>query len=497
MSTHNLLVLSDVHLGSDLVQHARPEAPERSLASARRDRELIALLGWYRERPQGKKPWRLVIAGDFIDFAGMSVSGLPDEIATEPTDEERAHGLGSAADHTRIKLRRVADHHRGVFAALAEFVAVGNSLVIVRGNHDVDLHWEPVQTEFRDILASHAERADERIEFADWFYYEEGLVYIEHGHQYDDYCSYDHVLHPVLPSDPRRSYPSVSDVLLRYVVRPTRGMLESGHESAGALDYLRFGARLGVRGLLDLGRRFALAVVCLITLWREHFSDAAQWVRQEHERKMALLAEARQISLIKLRALASLQRPPVTRSLLRLLAGVMLDRVAVALATSVALTWLLVARWTLVLGVSVGLCLVGLALTAWLWGRARATLDASDSLREGAAAVASLFPAALVVMGHTHLPEMTRRARSGATYVNLGAWAEEDTPDGTSPPLPASRTHLVVCEKGNRLSAKLLRWDATHGTEVVHATRLRRRSPESAAVVTPSLSAVRAAAQCA
>jgi UDP-2,3-diacylglucosamine pyrophosphatase LpxH len=465
-------------LGSDLVQHARPDAPERGLASLRRDRELVALLAWYRERPQGKKPWRLVIAGDFIDFAGMSVSGLPDEIATEPTDEERRHGLGSAADHTLIKLRRVASHHRDVFAALAEFVAAGNCLVVVRGNHDVDLHWECVQAEFRDLLGSHAIGAGEHVEFADWFYYEEGVAYIEHGHQYDDYCSYDHVLHPVLPSDPRRSYPSVSDVLLRYVVRPTRGMLESGHDSAGALDYLRFGARLGLWGLLDLGRRFVLAVVCLIGIWREHFSDAATWVRQEHERKMALLAEARQISLIKLRALAKLQRPPVTRSLTRLLAGVMLDRVAVALASVVALTWLLVARWTLVLGASVGLCLAGLALTAWLWGRARATLDASDSLRERAGAVAGLFPAALVVMGHTHMPEMSRRKQSGATYVNLGAWAEEDTPDGTSPPLPASRTHLVVCQKGKRLTAKLLRWDAAHGTEVLKATRLRRRSAD-------------------
>ena len=131
------------------------------------------------------------------------------------------------------------------------------------------------------------------------------------------------------------------------------------------------------------------------------------------------------------------------------------------------------------------MCLVGLAITAWLWGRTRATLDASDSLRAGAAAVAGLFPAALIVMGHTHLPEMSRRARSGATYVNLGAWAEEDTPDGTSPPLPASRTHLVVCQKGNRLSAKLLRWDAALGTKVLHATRLRRRVPEATPKLTP------------
>src|SRR5215510_6341942 len=111
MALHNLLVLSDVHLGSDLVQHARPEAPMRGEASVRRDRELVALFDWYRERPIGKKPWRLVIAGDFVDFVGMSVSASPEEIETEPNDEERHHGLGSAVDHTLAKLRRVAEHH--------------------------------------------------------------------------------------------------------------------------------------------------------------------------------------------------------------------------------------------------------------------------------------------------------------------------------------------------------------------------------------------------
>ena len=350
MPRHNLLVLSDVHLGSDLVQHARPDAPARSAASSRRDRELVALLDWYRERPRGDQAWRLVIAGDLVDFVGMSVSGMPDELVTESNDEERRHGLGSSVDHTLAKLRRVAEHHSAVFAAIARFVAAGNSLVVVRGNHDLDLHWEPVQTAFRAVLAEHATFAAGSVEFADWFYYEEGVVYIEHGHQYDAYCSCDYLLHPVLPSDPRRSHSSLADVLLRYVVRPTRGMLETGHDSASALDYLRFGARLGFRGLLGLGRRFLAAVWALLSLWPEQFGAAARWVRSEHERKMALLAEARHISVLRLKALASLQRPPVTRSLVRILAGVMLDRVAFAVAALIGLAWLIVVRWTPALG---------------------------------------------------------------------------------------------------------------------------------------------------
>lgn len=462
MLAENLIVLSDIHLGSDLVQHARPDAPHRTLTSQRRDRELAALFDWYRERRVDGRPWRLVIAGDLVDFVGMSVSASR-EMETEPNDEERVHGLGSSVDHTVAKLERVAEHHREVFESLARFVAAGNALVVVRGNHDVDFHWEPVKEAFRRVLSSHAAGVGEGVEFRDWFYYEAGLVYVEHGHQYDAYCSYDHVLHPVLPSDPRRSYRSLSDILLRYVVRPTRGMLESGHEKASAIDYLRFGARLGFGGMLRLGRRFVVAISALVAMWREHMSDAAHWARQEHERKMALLAEARQISLVKLKALASLQRPPVTRSLLRLLAGVMVDRVAISFAAIIFVGWLLVTRWTLLLGLEVLGGAILLTLAGWLWRRARGAIDASDSLRDHAGRIAALFPAAFVVMGHTHSPEVRRGEDGDATYVNLGAWAEEETEDGSRSSLPASRTHLVLHHEDGLPVAALFRWDATLG----------------------------------
>jgi UDP-2,3-diacylglucosamine pyrophosphatase LpxH len=462
MSSHNLLAFSDVHLGSELVQYAQPGAPKRGAASQRRDLELAALLDWYRERPVGGKPWRLIIAGDFIDFVGMAVAPNPNEIQTEPTEEERQHGLGSAVDHTVAKLRRVAENHHEVFVALARFVGAGNALVVVRGNHDVDLHWPAVQDEFRAVLDAEVPGTGAHVEFSDWFYYDQG-VYIEHGHQYDDYCSYDHVLCPVKPSDPRRSERSLSDILLRYVVRPTRGMLETGHDDAGAIDYLRFGLQLGARGAIVLLQRFFIAVGALFKLWREHFSEATEWVRREHERKIAMLAEARQISLVKLKALASLQRPPVTRSLTKLIAGVMLDRVALGVIGFGMLVWLLIARWTPTLGLEACAGLAVLGPAAWLWRRARGAIDASASLREHAGRVAALLPAALVVMGHTHLPEVQRASDGTATYVNLGGWADDGSAPDDAAASRASRTHLVVQQAGGHTVATLMRWNSEQG----------------------------------
>lgn len=460
---HNLIVFSDVHLGSDLVQHARPDAPGRRAASIRRDAELAALLDWYKERREQGRPWRLVIAGDFVDFVGMSITPPLAGIRTEPTDEERALGLGSAVDHTIYKLRQVAWHHHDVFRALAQFIEAGNTLVVVRGNHDVDFHWRPVQDEFLRQLALHARIDRGCVEFADWFYYEEGRVYVEHGHQYDSYCAHEHLLVPVLPRDPRRSARSLSDILLSYVVRPTRGMTEAGHDQASLLDYVKFALGLGIQGALGLARRFFQAVFTLIELWRDHFTESSRRIRELHDRRMADLASGMGISLEKLKSLASLQSAPVTRSLARILSTVLLDRVLLFLIglLGAAVIFVLTERWDRALLGSIA-NIVFVVSVGLIWARARTAIEPSSVLRDRAARVATVFPAAFVVMGHTHLPEV-RSATNGATYVNLGAWAEDDVPDGATPALPMSRTHLVVIEREDAPVAQLLVWDSAHG----------------------------------
>jgi len=456
----NLLALSDLHLGSDLVHHARPDAPRRSASSERRDRALVALLDWYRERPVEDQPWRLVIGGDFVDLTGMSVLPNPGERTenfTEPTGEELSHGLGGAADHALAKLRLVMAHHESVMDALARFLAAGNELVIVPGNHDVDWHWEELQVDFRQALARRANVAPERIQFSPWFYYEEGLIYLEHGHQYDGYCSHDHVLYPVSPRDPRRTTQSLSDILVRYVVRPTRGMTEGGHDGMGASDYVRFALSLGVGGMAALARRFVNVAVAAVALWREHLSDAAGWVRREHERKLQLLGEARSFGIERLRALVRLQHPPLTRNLGSIASSLMLDRVALGLlalaAVAAVLIWL--EHWGVAASSSLTV-LTGAAVMRRLWLR-RSSVEPSELLRERAGSLAQLFPAAVVVMGHTHLPEM-RPTAERSTYVNLGAWAEEDPVDGRSPALPATRTHLLITRTGGAPNAQLMQW---------------------------------------
>ena len=394
-----------------------------------------------------------------------------------------AHGLGNAQDHARVKLQRVAVRHSEVLASIAEFVAKGHALTMVHGNHDIEFHWQAVRDEFKAILARLAIQAHPeidageliaRIEFNPWFFWSDGVAYIEHGHQYDAFCATDYVMAPLSPLDPRRIARGFTDVFLRYVVRPTKGMKEHGHESMGLLDYISFAVGLGARGLLRLGWRFASAVIELFRLRRLHFTEAGRKLREEHEKRVALLSEATRIGLDRLRALIALQVPPVTRSIRGILASLLLDRLALALGTGLALVGVAIASWNHGHLWWAAACV----LVAWALVNRHLTkqrkIDPDDMLIERAGQLAKLFPAAFVVMGHTHVPQRIDVNDGAATYINVGSWAEEEA-DETSQ-YRAARTHLVIRSTDSGPVADLLAWDSTEGPRAYAPKRAVRKT---------------------
>jgi UDP-2,3-diacylglucosamine pyrophosphatase LpxH len=454
-------------LGSDLNDRGA-EHPKRS---ARIDRDLVAFLEHYRDEPPEGDRWRIVIAGDLIDFIGMAVAPEDGELVTELTVEERAHGLGNASDHARAKLRRVARRHHEVFEALAAFVERGHALTIVHGNHDVEFHWDEVKDDFRAILLEQAKKTRrargleldeegflERVDFRPWFFYWSGVAYIEHGHQYDPFCATENLMAPLSPLDPRRVARGFCDVLLRYVVRPTSGLREHGHERMGIFDYVSFGTRLGLRGMLSLGVRFFEAVVELFKLRREHLTEAAEILREEHDRRVAALAEATRIGKDRVKALLALQAPPITRSIRGILASVLLDRLALALVASLLLVV------TAVLGASHGRYFAATVCVAFAWVLGHRYLskqrkiDPREELADRASHLARLVPAAFVVMGHTHTPHESAVAEGSARYINVGSWAEEE-PEGDGEAYRAPRTHLVIQVRDGEPTAELRAWD--------------------------------------
>lgn len=456
-TSESLIVLSDVHLGCDLDD---AEGVERlSARTPEVDVDLVALLDHYAAEPPASGSWRLVIDGDLLDFLRSRVHGkrAADEppFGTPLTDEERRHGLGGAPAHAAHKVDAVADRHPEVFAAFQRFVARGHAITIIRGNHDVDLHWEVVQERVRARIAGDDRALGARVAFSPWFVYREGLAYIEHGQQYDELCATNNLLAPLHPVDTQRTEPGMCDVLNRFVVRPSPGLWEYGHEGRGVLSFIWFGVRLGVFEGARVLLRFLRAVRALFDLRAAQRAPAAADVRRLHDERVRALALENDWAEPRLRALLGLQAEPITRTAFGILSCMVLDRVALALALlPISLLSTFFGFWSMRFMIA-GL----LGIAAWIYGhRALSRLrrrDMSELLEDRAGDVAAITEVPFVVMGHTHAPRRVELARGGATYVNLGSWSEEMLTTGRHLER-ATRTHLVI--DASSRTAELREW---------------------------------------
>lgn len=444
------MLLSDVHLGSDLNDSGQTHPRSSDI-----DRDLAHCLAHYARAKPGPLAarWRLVVVGDFVDFVGMSIDPRPnDKLTSELSESEKEYGLGGGEDRVLLKLGRAEERHPDVFDSLRAFVAAGNAVTFVLGNHDLEMHWSGVQEAFRDRVAGKGADARARIEFEPWFFHREGFVYVEHGHQYDPFCAIPYVLAPISPRDHERVFPSLSDALLRYIVRRTPGMKEYGHEDRGLASYISWGLALGWRGAGDLHRRFWACIDMLRDHAAAYDTPAGHVVKNTHEARLDERAARSGVPRATLEEALSLHVPSLGRTPQLVLASVMLDRLGVfVIAVPLLITLLVLQQWMA----------AAIALVVWLLLNAelaagRPTVDPAKLMAERALELVRLFPASFVVMGHTHVPDT--RSLGDASYVNLGSWAEGEPDADEQKPYRAARTHLVIHEQARRHEAHLFAW---------------------------------------
>jgi UDP-2,3-diacylglucosamine pyrophosphatase LpxH len=457
----NTLVISDLHLGEDL----SPVATEASrLHVDIVERQLCAFLRHYTRRRDGGLPWRLVINGDLIDFLSVSIGPEHPEFAGHAdgvTPDELVHGLHRTPRVAALAVAEVAMRHPDVFRALARFLARGNRVEIICGNHDAELCWREAQEAFRAQVAaawrgepgtpSGAELAA-TIRFHPWFYWEPGALWIEHGHQYDENCSFENQLDPRRPGGKEISV-NVDSAGIRYVSNRVQGTDPHNHEAWSLLGYLRFGAGLGFRGCLQLARAYIRFNVALISAWKQN--RATQAARDEqrarHLDRLGELASSWSIERETLMKVNELHRPPVTGHLRRLASVMMLDKVFFyAIGAIIAL-----AALTLGLPYSGGIAVLALAaaLVAGRWHARDRSVDAAAALELAGTRVLDRIDARYVIFGHTHEPVARPVGAEGKTYFNLGTWL----PSGR-PGMLRAFTHLVVRHRESGPVAELCQW---------------------------------------
>jgi UDP-2,3-diacylglucosamine pyrophosphatase LpxH len=479
---YDYLVLSDVHLGSDLVPHVRPWARDSWLNDAPEiDGRLASLLAHYAER--AKRNGRnvcLIVAGDFLDLVGVSLSADERSTKTRLTREEERHGLGSARDHVVQKIEAIAARHVRAFAAMSAFIAAGHRLVVVRGNHDIELHWRAAQRALITALARHAvdpatrARIEDSVTICPWFFAIDGLLYVEHGHEFDSMCSYGDPLLPTCPRDSRRIRQSPFAVMLRYVARPTRGLSSRSYENVGMSAYLRLLLSLGVSGSLGIALRFAGAVSSLLGECRTHARGDGHMRAMRAKLYQQRFAKQAELPVSVLDEMKKLYALPAACSVRFVLRSLYLDRVlAIAAAFLCVALGAYLARYRALLDGALYLLPAGL-LTAFACFSPSRDLAPTTRMRKGAAQLARMFGARYIVMGHTHEAE-SRALTDDATYVNVGHWGEDDVPEERGEHVTTPCTFLWLAAE-NSYRAELLRWDPTFGPRLVVETKQEGKS---------------------
>lgn len=187
---HELVVVSDLHLGRG-----------KNLDSGRYyeleaffyDEDFHSFCVWLcaDARDRGVQ-LRLIFNGDTFDLLRLDPVPLPEE-STAGTPRKSAFAPVLTPSRAAAEVARILDGHPMFVAALAEVLAAGHEVIVLPGNHDIEVQWEPVQAAMREALLSASVLADRevaraalgRLQFLPWFYYEPGRCWIEHGCQYD------------------------------------------------------------------------------------------------------------------------------------------------------------------------------------------------------------------------------------------------------------------------------------------------------------------------
>jgi len=448
----NYLVVSDLHLS----EGRDPATGKTSrLEDFLHDDAFARFLRYHEEirgQPRfGGRPWLLILNGDIFDFlqvVSLPADGLPLRTVkgvdhhSELSANEREYGLGTTARECEWKLKRIAEGHQGFFAALGRFVAHGNRIAVIRGNHDVELYWERVQESFvmetqqayeREIRAEDGGppltpgACRDRIRFYAWFYYEPGRLYVEHGGQYEGANHFRDILHPTLPRDPEHIELPWGSLFVRYLFNKVEHVHPFADNIKPMTRYMSWALRKDTLRTVEL--LLTQGWVFLRAVWKAGRKEAASALHAPAEKataegttlplpshvadEIAALAEARDSTTWQM-AMGSLLQGLI--SLLTLGAvGVLIALAGVTLVTTSRPWWMAV-----VYAVA--------AVLAWLAGRRLrrivAGLWAQDYLREAAQELERLLApehrVPLIAMGHNHKPTVERLGE--AWYVNTGAW---------------------------------------------------------------------------
>jgi UDP-2,3-diacylglucosamine pyrophosphatase LpxH len=534
---YDLMVVSDLHLSEGRDAETKKFSLNEDFFF---DEEFARLLDYQMHRIVGRpteRKWHLIINGDFLDFLQVVSTGIDREFleylhVNTPEDalqmlgfdkQHPEYGFGCGPHETVYKLWKIMDGHWTFFEALADFVAEGNVVTIGRGNHDVEFFYPEVQQALapklrrmydhklareNDLERSHKldlfDQAleQERIRFMDWFYYEEGLIWVEHGNQYDEANTFKYWLCPQLPATPNVDPKRKDEIDLpwgSFFVRYLFNKVEVKEPFADNIKpqtkfiawFLTRHPSMALGFLFGDGRYMLKKMARALEFVPE---DAYAARRDEHLKRLRQLevdsgiAEGHLLSLDSQRAANVLTEPRGVWKLIGILTRhwrISLTLLSIVLALVVIEAILVfsylvspliphqvqnllripLSHWPWISGVLTVLRwpLAALVVVA-VYGFVSWLLAADNSpklcyLVERAKRVREMLGVHYVTMGHTHDSDLQSIGNQGQEYFNTGTWTKVFSEEEQLIRDPSELLVLQGVRRPGGMSVKLLQWD--------------------------------------
>lgn len=512
---YHLLVVSDLHLSEG--RDARSKSFSRN-EDFFFDEEFARFLDHYQQQPRsGAAGWHLVINGDFLDL--LQVVTLDGAAAT--LDRDLTHpdyGLACGDQETVFKLGKIADGHWRFFEALAAFADAGNLLTILKGNHDVELHYPLVRQAIVDELqkawmrqqgaagkpAAPSAAIAANVHVGDWFHHEPRELWIEHGNQYDATNSFKYWLSPLLPDDPTRPSNRAGEIdlplgslFVRYLfnrierTEPFADNIKPATKFAGWLlrkhpiTFLRFAFGDG-RYMLKKVRRAWGRVDRKAWAAREaeHLTVRARLAHEsgipppqlEHVDAMAAPTVLRDPAGVLVRAVRGLVRARLALPLLLLLT------LAVLLGGGLAIARLLVPAFPGAIrellaqaipknvedtaGVALLVAAIAFAIPTAIWLLREEKTPGPSYLAARARSIAEVLGVRYVVMGHTHDAECLPIGKHGGRdreYFNTGTWTKVFSEEEQLIRKPVEFVFVQGLRRPTGLQMKVMEWNDEAG----------------------------------
>jgi UDP-2,3-diacylglucosamine pyrophosphatase LpxH len=170
-------VISDLHLGGEYGRTG--DTDDRGFRICTHVDAAAAFVDSLASFPRGPIRTELVINGDVVDF-----------LAEDRGEGMTWTGFIADGDQAAATFTTIARRDRAFFDALGRLLARGHRLVVLLGNHDVELALPAVRRAFETAIGATNAQNLQFIEGAEA--YTAGNALIEHGNRYDEWNVVDH-----------------------------------------------------------------------------------------------------------------------------------------------------------------------------------------------------------------------------------------------------------------------------------------------------------------